>query len=286
METSSCPLCGDDRAHFFRRAACPRRGITEEYTYVRCSGCTLVRLDPFPTAGSLDACYDTDYESEWGSQRGLKQRVENLLVKRLPRKPPGRLLDVGCGTGAYLFEMERLGWDVTGVDRYATQFSHRAIHPAVRQADLLDAGLPGESFDVVTLWWVIEHLPDPLAVLREVRRVLKPSGAVVLATCGIDSWEARVFGSFWHHLLPPEHVCHFSPATLGRALSASGFTPGRVRHVPLTASVVGSLNGWLRHKGLAKPLQSPFAAALGAPLEAFAAAARRSGLFVISGTPS
>ena len=97
-----CPVCQSDAKTHYLDAACPRRGITTEYTFFKCLDCGMIYLNPPLSAQELADCYDASYAEEWGNTRSLKQKVEHFLAKRLPVKPPGKLLDVGCGSGAYL----------------------------------------------------------------------------------------------------------------------------------------------------------------------------------------
>ncbi len=137
----------------------------------------------------------------------------------------GQLLDVGCGAGHFLDEMRGArGWQVRGVEpsagaAQAAQDRGLDVYPG----DLAAAGFPDGAFDAVTLWDVVEHLHDPQAVLSEVRRILRPGGALVLRTPSVDSLDARVFGSYWAGLDSPRHIAVFSCRTLARLLAAAGF---------------------------------------------------------------
>jgi SAM-dependent methyltransferase len=240
----------------------------------------MVHLHPRLAEVALADCYQAQYEAEYGGTRKLKQAVEHFLVKRLPRRPPGRLLDYGCGTGSYLFAAEKAGWNVSGIDPWAGGFVGRDVHPAVHFGDLQSADFGRDSFDVVTMWWVVEHLQDPVAELAAIRRVMKRGGLIAVATSNIGSFEARLFGGNWHHLLLPEHCCHFSPVTLANTLGRAGFAVTGHRQVALTGGLFGSIADALRQRGLHPGLDNPFDAIAGAPIELLASLCGRSGLFV------
>lgn len=237
-----------------------------------------------PDPEVLAKIYSSGYEDEWGESRGIKQVIDNLF-KRIPRKPPGRLLDVGCGSGAYLGHAERSGWDVTGVDPWASSNDKRSIHPAVLPTEIGKAGFEPESFDVVTMWWVIEHYSDPFGELRKVREVIKPDGLLVVSTGNVESWEAKISGRYWHGLLFPEHCCLFTPDVLRRALRESGFEPIGIQQIPFTGGMVGNLHSYFKEKGINLGLGNPFIAALGIPIELLASLFRKSGIFTIFAKP-
>jgi len=136
----------------------------------------------------------------------------------------GRLLDVGCGNGSYLSVMRTLGWDVTGVDVDERAVAVcRARGLPVFQGTLEEAGFPDGSFDVITMNHVIEHVPDPLALLRECYRILSPRGCLGIVTPNVRSLGHRLFRGNWRGLEPPRHLCLFSPVTLRNSVQLAGF---------------------------------------------------------------
>jgi 2-polyprenyl-3-methyl-5-hydroxy-6-metoxy-1,4-benzoquinol methylase len=152
--------------------------------------------------------------------RALAQR-ELLYV---PYVSEGRLLEVGCGRGQYLERLKAAGWNCVGIDFDAEAVAHAAARGLdVRVGDLAAQRFADASFDTVLLSHVIEHLPDPHAVLRECRRILKPGGRVVLLTPNVRSLGHRAAGRHWIGLEPPRHLFVFSPSSLARVLVDCGF---------------------------------------------------------------
>jgi SAM-dependent methyltransferase len=148
----------------------------------------------------------------------------------VPWHGSGRLLDFGCGAGKFLKRMSALGWDVTGID-----FSEVAV-ASVRdaglkamQGSLPHAGLAGQTFDVVTMRHALEHVPDPLAVLRAAREVLAPGGKLVIQVPNFASWEVEYFQDAAELLDLPRHLSHFTPSTLRGLLGRAGFSSIDVR---------------------------------------------------------
>jgi SAM-dependent methyltransferase len=146
---------------------------------------------------------------------------------------PGRLLDFGCGGGAFLAHMHRQAWQVTGLDvstaaiqRIRAVLGLRAIVGTLPHPDLRPA-----SFEVITMWHSLEHVHAPLDVLHEARRLLIPGGKLFVAVPNIDSLPFRWFGSAWYGLDLPRHLTHFAPWTLHFMLEKAGFRVGPTRMV-------------------------------------------------------
>lgn len=147
-------------------------------------------------------------------------------VMWLPRTRGGTLLDVGCGNGAFLARMRDFGWRVVGVEP-----DPRAAATARRERSLdvfggtLEAYAAADgAFDAITLNHVIEHAPDPVALVRECQRVLAPGGALVVVTPNVAGLGARLFGNRWRGLEVPRHLCLFSPTSLVRVFGATSLT--------------------------------------------------------------
>jgi 2-polyprenyl-3-methyl-5-hydroxy-6-metoxy-1,4-benzoquinol methylase len=139
-------------------------------------------------------------------------------------RPQGLLLDVGCGNGSILAEMAALGWQVEGVDpdRVAVE-KVRKKGFKVRQGDLQSQNYPENSFDTVSLCHVIEHAHDPLGLLKECYRILKPGGNLVVITPNIESWGHRLFRDSWLGLDPPRHLYLFSLPLLRHLAAMASF---------------------------------------------------------------
>lgn len=175
-----------------------------------------------------------------GRLRWLRLRATNELKELIPRyRKEGVLLDIGCGRGDFLQAMQALGWQVLGVegDPEAAALARRrglAVHPLPIEV----AEIPEESVDHVTMNHVIEHVYDPMAVMRKCSRILKPGGTVVLYTPNTSSLGHRRFRGHWRPLEAPRHLYCFSPATLRACLERSGFRNIRLWTSPRLAQGV------------------------------------------------
>lgn len=155
------------------------------------------------------------------------QAVPGIGGAAVPRGAPPRLLDAGCGPGYFVRAARDAGFDACGVEvsRYAVEFAQRELGVDVRHGTVSVPDLPAGSFDVVTMWDVIEHLPEPLAALRAVAGVLRPGGLFMLSTGDYASLVARLSGRHWHLFNLPEHLWFFTPGSLRRLLRRAGFAP-------------------------------------------------------------
>jgi ubiquinone/menaquinone biosynthesis C-methylase UbiE len=147
-----------------------------------------------------------------------------------------RLLDIGCGNGAFVRAARVWGWDAEGVDPDPRAAAvGRKMGVPITVGSLPKLGYPDASFAAVTMNHSIEHLHDPVAGLREVRRILQPAGTVWINTPNLDSRGHRIFGANWRGLEPPRHLVLFSAASLMSALSRAGFAQIRQVHAPFTS---------------------------------------------------
>src|SRR5262249_35997034 len=215
-----CPLCGGEKALRFVAATDPLGEPGTLFQVVRCQACGLCYTNPRPDPASIGFFYPADYGPHHRKQ--ARRLTLPFLSRResdrrtLPWHGEGRLLDYGCGRGAFLDRMARRGWQVLGID-----FSETAV-ASVREnynlppllGTLPHPALGPSSLDVVTMWHVLEHLPDPLHTLRHAREVLAPAGKLCVEVPALDSWAYRVFGPDWFGLELPRHLTHFTSDTL------------------------------------------------------------------------
>jgi len=137
--------------------------------------------------------------------------------------PPGRVLDIGCYLGVFLDVARRRGWQTVGVEpsAWAAQRTREQGHQVIN-APLRRSNLPAASFDLITLWDVIEHLHDPLGQLREIHSLLRPGGAFALTTMDTGSLYAKMCGRRWPWYMRM-HLYYFTRGTLARMLEEAGF---------------------------------------------------------------
>ena len=249
-DETACPLCGHADAEPVLEAQDPAPIMSDTTTeglwfaVVKCRNCSLQFTNPRPDASTIGAFYPADYKphrrprkmrlarpmSWWGrvSGRSCPERRGDL-----PWHGQGRLLDFGCGGGSFLKRMADQGWQVTGLDaavgavrEVQDQLGLRAIVGSLPHLELKPC-----SFDVITMWHSLEHVHDPVGILREAYKLLVPGGKIIVACPNIDSWPYRWFGPSWFGLDLPRHLIHFTPKTLADALASAGFALSHQRTI-------------------------------------------------------
>ncbi|OLC37195.1 MAG: hypothetical protein AUH28_04645 [Acidobacteria bacterium 13_1_40CM_56_16] len=218
---------------------------SKTFTLYSCEACRCLFLHPMPDSREIERFYPADYW--WNARRsgGLK-KLESVYRKLALRdhiafitKAAGDrgvdVLDVGCGSGTLLGLLKHRGFRVTGLDFSAEAAAIAKAENGVDVAvgTLEEAHFPAESFDVVTLFHVMEHVTNPRLVLAQVSRVLKPNGVAILQVPNIESWQFKIFGARWYGLDIPRHVIDYSRNSMLKLLADSGFVVNRIRHFNL-----------------------------------------------------
>lgn len=158
------------------------------------------------------------------------EAAAELEVMRIHASESGRMLDVGCGGGAFLRRMRKAGWIVAGTEPDAKAAARLAAQEGFPIYNSLEELIQAreQRFDIVVLSHVIEHLPDPIHTLTMLRSLLDTGGRLILTTPNALSLGSRIFGALWRGLEPPRHFNVFSPGSLSQALGRAGFYVERV----------------------------------------------------------
>jgi SAM-dependent methyltransferase len=159
----------------------------------------------------------------------------SFIVRAAGNRTAVDLLDVGCGSGTLLGLLKHRGFRALGVDFSAEAARLADAENGVRVVvgSLEQAGFPDHSFDIVTLFHILEHIANPRQVLAEVSRILKPGGVIVVQVPNIDSWQFKAFRARWYGLDIPRHVIDYSKGSMLKLLNDSGFLPRRIKHFNL-----------------------------------------------------
>jgi SAM-dependent methyltransferase len=250
-----CPACDAPGSRTIHRLTDPSGRIAGVFELRRCAGCEVVYVSPRPSDEALTALYDEDFyfSTGWSYDALAEWFLEAIQAQRRGRverhvRPPGRLLDIGCGDGRFVHHMARHGWDAIGLDfsPSALAYARRKSNGARFAQGTLDdfACAPGR-LDLVTLWQVLEHIGEPRPLLRRCHALLRSGGVFVAAVPNIEGLSARLAGERWWGLDVPRHLVLYSPATLCRSLEHAGFRVLRVRHRSFQYDPYGLLHSTL-----------------------------------------
>lgn len=261
-----CPGCGSEA---FRTL-----DLGGGHELRRCSACDLVFAPDF---ADPDEVYVDGYMMGQGGRFGIDvrgdamqqylKRVGNRRIRMIERASgvsAGSLLDVGSGTGEVLMAARDSGWATQGVEPERTSAEmaqDRGLDVVI--STLEESELPERSYDVVSAFHVLEHIPDSQAFLKTLTRWARPGGYVVIEVPNFNSSQRRRRGQDWAHLRPLEHLVHFTPKSLAATLSRAGLDPVLVRspaYVGPPQSLHHALNDLARYgrfRKLMEPLSRP-----------------------------
>lgn len=245
VEEVPCNLCGssdldviygprqdlekdDDLARKFRASG------DELLTHplVRCRHCQLLFVSPRVEAAAMLDGYAQGADPDYVSQMPSRERTFARTLARINRLAParGRLLDIGTAAGAFLKAARDAGWTPVGVEPngWLADWGRTQYGVTIHTGSLEDLAEPPSSFDVVSLWDVIEHTPDPMRVLARVHELVRPGGLLIVNYPDIGSWLARAMGRRWP-FLSSVHLYYFTRETIRAALDRAGFDTIEIR---------------------------------------------------------
>jgi SAM-dependent methyltransferase len=238
LQAVPCDLCGSstDRTHL----TIPDMLMStsdHQYRIARCRSCDLLHLNPRPYQWDIGNYYPATYAPFRRSTVSSYARawLHRRSVRELQRylAPPNRVLDVGCGTGELLSVIRSAGnSDVFGVEPSpaAAQIARDERGHHVQTGTLEQMKLRSESIDIVLLSHVLEHLPSPKRTMREISRILKPGGTVIIWVPNARSMAARILGRYWMGWDVPRHFYAFTPGSLYRLSESACLRPGEILH--------------------------------------------------------
>ena len=262
----SCLLCGKTGTELYTGLVDWLFGVPGSWGLRTCRTCGIIWLDPQPTSEEIPKLYSRYYTHRGAAAPTRSERIRDEVVKcalarlgyrvgrsryllprllfrarsvaratsldvlAIPASEIGSLLDVGCGDGQFIGKMRSLGWDVSGVDPdpSAVACGHRQGF-RVFQGTIAD--VPEDArYDVITLNHVIEHVADPIDLLRECRRRLRAgTGRLIITTPNVKSLGHRWFGQHWRGFEIPRHLFLFCPQALSEAVSRAGLRVNMIR---------------------------------------------------------
>ena len=227
-EKINCPICESKKINFF----CEKKG----YKLYKCFACQLVFIWPLPSNladiyqasyfngglddGKVNKFGYTDYESD---KRAMEETFI-IYLDKISRLTTGRkIFDVGAASGYFLDLARQADWQTSGaeISAYAAKIAGDKGHQ-IFLGNLENLKIK-EKYDAVTMWDVLEHLPDPKRYLKSIHNILSQDGILAINTINRSSYWAKFWGKNWHAIIPPEHLFYYSTKSLKILLEASGF---------------------------------------------------------------
>jgi 2-polyprenyl-3-methyl-5-hydroxy-6-metoxy-1,4-benzoquinol methylase len=210
--------------------ACTSSAYGECGPIVRCNACGFMYQNPQPDPDWILSAYEDVIDARYDDEReGRLHTFRHELERISPLIEPGRVLDIGSHVGVFLEVAAAMGWKAEGVEpsRWATDLA-RSRGLTVTCGTLDDLAVPPSSFDLVTLWDVIEHLPDPAEELWRLHKLLRPGGLVAISTMDVDAPIAQVLGRHWPWYMQM-HLFYFSRKTLRQLVENAGYEVLEIR---------------------------------------------------------
>ncbi len=248
----SCPVCGHTEHNIFLQTK--DYFLTgETFSLMQCTSCSFIFTSPVPEKDNVFNYYNSpEYSSHtlkknnlfsylYANARKFNIRQKYRIVSDYAQS--GKILDVGCGTGELLKYFRDMGWYTTGIEpvdkarEFAIQQNKIEVYPEEQLKKFEQ-----DTFDVVTLWHVLEHVYDLNQRLEELKKILKPEGVLFIAVPMIDSYDAVHYGSFWGALDVPRHLYHFSKTTMSNLLQKHSFHIVRTYPMKMDAYYVSLLS--------------------------------------------
>jgi 2-polyprenyl-3-methyl-5-hydroxy-6-metoxy-1,4-benzoquinol methylase len=248
----NCPVC--EKQNFKEFLKGKDLFLTgEEFTIVECIDCGFRFTNPRPDEKEIIRYYDSpDYIAHDTGNRTLVQTIYTTLRKYTLRNkysivkkssPGNALLDIGCGTGEFLNYCRKKNFTTTGIEpnEKARNFARKEFGLTVFNETELD-NLSPATFDVITMWHVLEHVHKLNERMHRIYQLLKPDGALIIAVPDSDSWDAVKYKDFWAAYDLPRHLYHFTQHSLGKLAHKNGFSIDVVIPLKLDAFYISLLS--------------------------------------------
>lgn len=263
LSINACPLCGG--THLKRAMTCTDFYASgEQFDVMSCEDCGFTFTQDVPVEAEIGRYYETpDYISHSDTKKGAMNAVYHQvrkymlgkkarLVAKESHRKRGRLLDIGTGTGYFAATMEQRGWKVEAIEKNAQArvFAEEHFGLEVKGEEALQEFESG-SFDVITLWHVMEHLEHLDETWECLRELLSDRGVLIVAVPNCSSYDAGKYGEYWAAYDVPRHLWHFTPVTIQQLASKHGFIMAACHPMPFDAFYVSMLSE--KHRGSSFP---------------------------------
>lgn len=258
-ELKRCSVCGSPNVEIlYRNAKDYHTNIPGIFTIYECKNCGLYFLNPMLNNNELSKCYEYDYYSYNNYIKDSQVNVLRKLWRKIieiktytPKLPPkAMVLDVGCGSGEWLYQMKRQGFQVYGCDvsMDAVELGNNIADLNIFCGQLIDNTYDDNIFDFIRLNHSFEHMNNPNETLNEIHRILKKEGLLFIGVPNTSGLWNRMFKEYWYYLGAPIHVYNYSARNLCYLLKKHGFKIIKVKYKGNFYGLAGSIQFWGDHK--------------------------------------
>ncbi len=243
IQYTQCPVCKEHQLSPYFSVT--DFSVTKEiFQLVKCNQCSVVLTQSIPDINGIGKYYQfEEYISHTNTQKGFINKAYHFVrkrtlltklkwVKKHTQLQKGTILDIGCGTGAFLNTMQQAGWSIVGLEPDDTARKNAtALYNIQPQLSTELFSLPKASFDAITMWHVLEHVHELQAYVKQLHLLLKPNGTLFIAVPNYTSYDAQQYKAFWAAYDVPRHLYHFAPAAIQQLFEQHGFEV--VAHLPM-----------------------------------------------------
>ena len=238
---TSCPVCkSNELVEVFLVKDYTVSG--EYFSIEKCKTCTLLFTQNVAEQNEIGRYYASEnYISHSDTQAGLVNKLYHLIRKKTlqskkkliegeTEKSNGNILDIGCGTGAFLHTMKIGGWKITGLEPDENAREKAKILYGIKpQPSNNIFNLPDNNYDAITMWHVLEHVHQLHEYIGQLKNMLTDKGKIFIAVPNYTSYDAQHYGEFWAAYDVPRHLYHFSPAGMKRLVEQHGLTIKKIK---------------------------------------------------------
>jgi 2-polyprenyl-3-methyl-5-hydroxy-6-metoxy-1,4-benzoquinol methylase len=260
IQYEACPIC-DRKAIAYVHDSVDYTVTKKKFSIWECHNCYLRFTQNFPSQDEIGRYYKAEaYVSHTDSKKGLinnlYHRVRNFtlkskrkLVQQETHLSKGNILDVGCGTGAFLNEMKSAGWKITGLepDKKASKNAEKLYKIKTQNPEELFQ-LPPNSYDAITMWHVLEHVHQLNDYIKTLHNLIKDNGRIFIAVPNSTSYDASHYEKHWASYDVPRHLYHFSPQSMEMLLNKHGLKLKSVKPMWFDSFYVSMLSQHIKNK--------------------------------------
>jgi 2-polyprenyl-3-methyl-5-hydroxy-6-metoxy-1,4-benzoquinol methylase len=255
-QVTSCPAC--DSTLWKSVFDVTDHSISHEtFKLIKCDGCGLIATSPRPNDDKLGKYYESEkYISHSGTSSGIVNSIylqarkyalnwKHQIINKLSSKKS--ILDFGCGTGEFLQHMQQKGWAVSGME--PSENARNKAEKLIGQSIATSQDNLNSQHDVITLWHVLEHIPDPNKTIAKLKSVLTDNGNILIAVPNHSSFDGQHYGPLWAGYDVPRHLWHFNQKAMVQLLQKHGFTVKQIIPMKLDAYYVSMLSEKYKNSG-------------------------------------